>query len=137
MRHHCFTPALHLMHVHKWQVSRFHFSGEKCIYGLPVVPGAPPPPPQLYLIPLKCIIADQRACDALVWCVKDFFQRGGGSRRGGSNATPLVSCAIFVHGLDGGGRCLFTGVFLCERQRARSRGSASGPADRRVAQKAT
>lgn len=41
------------------------FSGEKCIYGLLVVPGGPLSPPQQYLIPLKCIIADQRVCDAL------------------------------------------------------------------------
>lgn len=68
--------------VYKWQVASFHFRAEKCIYGLPVVPGGPLSPPQQYLIPLKCIIADQRVCDALVWCVKDFFQQGVEKRKG-------------------------------------------------------
>lgn len=67
MRRNCFTPALHLMHELCLQMAGLSLSlwREKCIYRLLVVPGGPRFPSQQYLIPLKCIIADQRVCDAL------------------------------------------------------------------------
>lgn len=89
------------------------FSVEKCIYELLVVPGGPPFPAQLYLISLKCIIADQRACDAVfgegkgeemlhLWYRVPYLLAVSGSCRDEHNWGCLS------------GWYLFTGVFVCK-----------------------